>query len=283
MKKMIIAALFVAFTLGADAQVKTPQSSPLTKTEQIVGLTTVQLEYYRPSAKGRTVYGDLVPYGKNWRTGANGNSTVSFSDDVTIDGKTLKKGKYAIFTTPKADSWDVYFYTDTNNWGLPEKWDDSKVALKVVVKPETLSKSVESFTISLNNLSNDGGTLDIAWERTNVSIPFAVPTNAAAMASIEKALAGPTAADYFAAAQFYYQSNNDNAKALTWINKAVSMTPEGRDTPFWYLRMKSLIQAKAGDKKGAIATVKESLALAVKAGNADYEKMNKDSIAEWSK
>ena len=283
MKKILIAALFTAFTLGVEAQVKTPQSSPLAKVDQMVGLTSVQLEYSRPSAKGRTVYGDLVPYGKNWRTGANGNSTVSFSDDVTIDGKTLKKGKYAIFTTPKADSWDVYFYSDTNNWGLPEKWDDSKVALKTTVKPETLSKSVESFTISLNNLTNDGGTLDIAWERTNVSIPFAVPTNAMAMASIEKALAGPTAADYFAAAQFYYQSNNDNAKALSWINKAVSMTPEGRDTPFWYLRMKSLIQAKAGDKKGAIATAKESLALSVKAGNADYEKMNKDSIAEWSR
>lgn len=283
MKKLFIAALFVATTIGVDAQVKTPQSSPLTKVEQVVGLTTVQLEYYRPSAKGRTVYGDLVPYGKNWRTGANGNSTVSFSDDVTIDGKVLKKGKYAIFTTPKADSWDIYFYSDTNNWGLPEKWDDSKVELKVTVKPETLSKSVESFTIALNNLTNESGTLDIAWERTNVSIPFSVPTNAAAMASIEKALAGPTAADYFAAAQFYYQSNNDNAKALTWINKAVSMTPEGRDTPFWYLRMKSLIQAKAGDKKGAIATAKESLALSVKAGNGDYEKMNKDSIAEWSK
>jgi tetratricopeptide (TPR) repeat protein len=283
MKKLIIATLFLAIASVMDAQVKTPQSSPLTKVEQIVGLTTIQLEYYRPSAKGRTVYGDLVPYGKNWRTGANGNSTISFTDDATIDGKVLKKGKYALFTTPKADTWDVYFYSDTNNWGLPEKWDESKVALKLTVKPETLSKSVESFTISLNNLTNDSGTLDISWERTNVSIPFSLPTNAAAMASIEKALAGPTAADYFAAAQFYYQSNNDIAKALIWINKAVSMTPDERDTPFWYLRMKSLIQAKAGDKKGAIATAKESLALSVKAGNADYEKMNKDSIAEWSK
>jgi len=284
MKKLFITALFIASTIGVHAQVKTPQSSPLAKAEQIVGLTTVQLEYYRPSAKGRTVYGDLVPYGKNWRTGANGNSTVSFSDDVAINGKQLKKGKYAIFTTPKADSWDVYFYTDTDNWGLPEKWDDSKVAVKVTVKPETLSKSVESFTISINNLSNDSGSLDIAWERTNISIPFTVPTNAAAMASIEKTLAGPTAADYFAAAQYYYQSNNsDMTKALSWINNAVSMTPAGKDTPFWYLRLKSLIQVKAGDKKGAIVTAKESLALSIKAGNNDYEKMNKDSIAEWSK
>lgn len=283
MKKLFLAlALSTAFFIS-NAQVKTPQSSPLSKVEQIVGLTNVQIEYSRPSIKGRTVYGDLVPYGKNWRTGANANSTISFSDDVTINGKELKAGKYALFTTPKADSWDVIFYTDTNNWGLPESWDESKVALKTTVKPETLSKSVETFTIELANISNDGASLDLLWERTRISLPFSVPTQSLAMASIEKALAGPSMSDYFSAAQYYYQSDKDMNKALLWINNAVSMTPAGKDTPFWYLRLKSLIQAKLGDKKGAIETAKYSLEGAKKAGNADYEKMNKDSIAEWSK
>ena len=116
-----------------------------------------------------------------------------------------------------------------------------------------------------------------------VSIPFTVPTQDMAMKSIEKTLAGPSAADYFSSAQYYYQSNGDLNKALTWVNSAISNSPKDKDVPFWYLRLKSLIQAKMGDKKGAIATAKESLALSVKAGNADYEKMNKDSIAEWSK
>ncbi len=283
MRKITIVALFCASVLSLNAQVTTPQASPLSKVEQVVGLTNVQVEYSRPSAKGRTVYGDLVPYGKNWRTGANANSTVSFSDAVTINGKELKAGKYALFTTPKADSWDVIFYADTNNWGLPESWDESKVALKTTVKPETLTKSVESFTIEVGNLSNDGANLDILWERTRVSVPFTVPTQNLAMASIEKALAGPSMSDYFSAAQYYYQSDKDLNKALLWINNAVSMTPAGKDTPFWYLRLKSLIQAKLGDKKGAIETAKYSLEGAKKAGNADYEKMNKDSIAEWSK
>lgn len=283
MKKVFIMALLAFSSLTINAQVETPQASPSSKVEQIVGLTHVTIDYSRPGAKGRTVYGDLVPYGKNWRTGANANTIITFDQNIKINGQELKKGKYALFTTPKADSWDIIFYTTTDNWGLPENWEDSKVALKTTVKPETLSKPVESFTIAINNLTNDSATLDLAWERTQVSVPFTVPTNEVAMASIEKALSGPAARDYFSAAQYYYQSNNDLDKALAWINNAVSLTPEGKDTPFWYLRLKSLIQAKLGDKKGAIATAKSSLEGAKKAGNGDYEKMNKDSIAEWSK
>lgn len=278
---MLLVLLFA--NIYVEAQVKTPQASPLAKIDQVVGLTNIQIEYSRPSAKGRTVYGDLVPFGKHWRTGANANTTVSFSEDVKIAGKDLKKGKYALFTTPKADSWDVIFYTDTNNWGLPEEWNEAKVVLKVTVKPETTTKSVESFSIFLNNLTNDSGVMELSWERTTVAIPFSVPTQEAAMKSIEKTLAGPAAGDYFAAAQYFYQTNNDLNKALSWVTTAVSLTAKNTDVPYWYLRLKSLIQAKLGDKKGAIVTAKESLNLAVKAGNGDYEKMNKDSIAEWSK
>ena len=283
MRKIIVMLALVIANFVMEAQVKTPQSSPLAKIEQVVGLTTVQVEYSRPSAKGRTVYGDLVPFGKMWRTGANANTTISFSEDVKVGGKDLKKGKYALFTFPKADSWDVIFYSDTNNWGLPENWNEANVALRVTVKPETLSKSVESFSIFLNNLTNDSGLIALSWERTMVSIPFTVPTQETAMKSIEKTLAGPSAGDYFSSAQYFYQTNGDMTKALSWVNSAISNLPKDKDVPFWYLRLKSLIQAKTGDKKGAIATAKESLALSVKAGNGDYEKMNKDSIAEWSK
>lgn len=282
MKKVIV-FLLVITGLSSSAQVKVPQSSPYSKVEQVVGLTNILIEYYRPSAKGRTVYGDLVPYGKYWRTGANENTTITFSEDVNFGTSILAKGKYAFFTTPKADSWDVIFYSETNNWGLPREWDDAKVALKLNVKPETLNKSVESFTISLNNLTNDSGNLEISWERTLVSVPFTVPTKEIAMNSIEKALAGPTVDDYFSAAKYYYESDKEMNKALVWVNNAISKTPTDKDVPFWYLRLKSLIQAKSGDKKGAISTAKLSLEGSTKAGNKDYQKMNKNSIAEWSK
>ena len=283
MKKIIIALAIIIANFTIEAQVKTPAPSPKATLNQVVGLTDVTVEYSRPSAKGRTVFGDLVPFGKLWRTGANQNSMVTFSEDVVIKGTTLKKGKYAIFTTPKADMWEVVFYTDTENWGTPENWDVNKVALSTNVDPIALNNSVETFTISIGNLTNDSASLDISWEKTMVSVKFDVPTQKAAMASINKVLAGPTAGDYFSSAQYLFQSNGDLNKALEYVNKAVSSVKAGDDVPFWHLRLKSLIQGKLGDKAGAIATAKLSLAGAEKAKNDDYIKMNNDSIKEWSK
>lgn len=282
MKKIFLTgALLLA--LAGTAQIRTPQSSPAAHIEQTVGLTDVKVEYSRPSAKGRSVYGELVPFGRMWRTGANNNTIITFSQDVVIGGRTLPKGSYALYTLPKADSWDVIFYTDTNNWGLPEKWDDKKEALRTSVKPEFLSRNVETLTIGINNLDIDYGNIEIAWEKTMVSVKFEVPTKKMALGSIETVMAGPSVNDYFAAAQYYYQSNGDLNKALTWMNEAIAKTPKGQEAPFYFLRQKSLIQAKLGDKKGAIETAKQSLAASEKANNADYVKMNKDSINEWSK
>ena len=263
-----------------EAQVKTPQASPKSTLTQLVGLTNVEIVYSRPSAKGRDVFNNLVPFGKLWRTGANENTTISFSDDVVIDGKKLPKGKYALYTTPRADNWEVVFYSDTNNWGNPETWDETKVALRTNAKTEILNRNVESFTIGINNLDNNFGHLELSWEKTLVAIKFEVPTQKMAMASIEKALAGPTSGDYFSSAQYLLQSNGDLTKSLTYIDKALEMS---KDKPFYYYRLKSLIQAKQGDKKGAIETAKISLSAAETAKNQDYVKMNKDSIAEWSK
>lgn len=280
MKKIIFVLAMMIANYAIEAQVKTPQPSPKSTLTQVVGLTNVEIVYSRPSAKGRDVFNNLVPYGKLWRTGANENTTISFSEDVVIGGKTLPKGKYCLFTTPKADNWEVIFYTATDNWGTPENWDELKVALKTTVKPESLNRNVESFTIGINNLDNNFAHLELSWEKTIVAIKFEVPTQKAAMASIDKTLAGPSAGDYFSSAQYLQQSNGDMNKALTYINKALDMN---KDKPFWYNRLKSLIQAKLGDKNGAIETAKISLASAEVAKNQDYVKMNKDSIAEWSK
>jgi tetratricopeptide (TPR) repeat protein len=280
MKKIILALLLFVASNAAQAQVKTPQPSPKATVQQAVGLTDVTIEYSRPSMKGRTIFGDLVPFGKLWRTGANANTTISFSEDITIDGKVLKKGKYALYTTPKAETWEVIFYSDTDNWGTPDEWNDSKVALRANAKTEMLNRPVESFTIGINNLDNNFANLEFSWEKTIVSLRFDVPTQKAAMASIEKTLAGPAAGDYFSSGQYFYQSNGDMNKALEYVNKALDLSKE---KPFYMYRQKSLIQAKLGDKKGAIETAKISLAGAITAKNNDYVKMNNDSIAEWSK
>lgn len=283
MRKIIFLLATLIANYVIHAQVKTPQPSPHSTVSQVVGLTDVTLDYSRPSAKGRTIFGDLVPFGKLWRTGANANTTVSFSEDVVINGATLKKGKYALYTTPKAEAWEVVFYSDTDNWGTPEEWNEKSVALRTTATPVSLGNYVESFTLAVNNLTNDAASLDIAWEKTLVSVKFQVPTQKTAMASIEKTLAGPSAGDYFSSAQYYFQSNGDLNKALEYVNKALSMVKAGDDVPYWQLRLKSLVQAKLGDKKGAIETAKLSLAAAEKAKNEDYVKMNNDSIKEWSK
>lgn len=280
MKKIILGLALSFLSVGMNSQVKTPQSSPKAVVNQMVGLTEVELEYSRPSAKGRTVFGNLVPFGSMWRTGANANSTISFSEDVVIDGKSLKKGKYAIFTIPKVDSWEVIFYSKTDNWGNPEEWNEADVALRTTVKPEFLNRNVESFTIEINNLDNNFAHLNLIWEKTLVAVKFEVPTQKMAMASIEKTLTGPTAGDYFSSAQYFFQSNGDLNKALEYCNKALELN---KDKPFWYTRLKSLIQAKLGDYKGAIETAKVSLVAASNAKNNDYIKMNQDSILEWSK
>jgi len=280
MKKFVFlfAVLWSAWT--SHSQIVTPQPSPKCVFNQMVGLTDVEVEYSRPGVKGRNVFGDLVPFGKVWRTGANANTTISFSEDVVIDGKTLKKGKYALYTLPKVESWEVIFYSNSDNWGNPEVWNESDVALRASVVPQMLNKNVENFTIDINNLDNNFGYLNLSWEKTLVSLKFEVPTQKMAMASIDKIMAGPSSGDYFSAAQFYLQSNGDLTKALTYVNKALELN---KATPYWYTKLKSLIQAKLGDKKGAIETAKISLAAAKEAKNLDYVKMNEDNIAEWSK
>ena len=279
-KKLIALVLLVGFNYTINAQVQTPQPSPFAKIEQKVGLTDVTIEYSRPGVKGRTIFGDLVPFGKTWRTGANANAKITFGNDVTVGETTLKAGTYAIFTVPNKESWEVLFYTDSDNWGTPQKWDASKVAAQVSAKVFELPFNVESFTIDINNLQSDSATLGIFWEKTYISIPFSVPTDEVANASIDKTMAGPSVNDYFSAAKYYFDSDKDLNKARGWIDTAVALRKE---PAFWHIRLQSLIYAKLGDKKGAIDAAKRSLELATKAGNDDYAKMNQESIAEWTK
>jgi hypothetical protein len=280
MRKILIALAIIVTQFTIEAQIKTPQSSPLATINQVVGLTDVEIVYSRPSARGRAVFGNLVPFGELWRTGANENTIITFSDDVIIDGKSLKKGKYALYTIPNIQSWEVIFYTATDNWGTPKEFNEANVALRTVVKEEATPKAIETFTIGINGLDTNFAYLEIYWENSRVALKFEVPTQKKAMASIENVLAGASAGDYFAAAQFYYQSNGDINKARTYIDKALEMSAE---KPFYFLRQRSLILARQGDKKGAIETAKLSIIAAEAAGNTDYVKMNKDSISEWSK
>lgn len=279
MKKLALIAFLAVLPYSMLAQIKTPQPSPAAKIEQAVGLTDVVVEYSRPGMRDRAIFGNLVPYGKIWRTGANANTKITFSDDITVDGQTVKAGAYAIYTKPSEKTWEVMFYSDSDNWGTPKTWDDSKVAARVTAKVQPMPMNIESFTIIIDDLHNNGATLGILWENVYVGVDFEVPTVDKAVASIESVMSGPTAREYYSAASYYHEEGKDLNKAKEWIDKAVALDTE--NSMYWVLRRQSLIYAKLGDKKGAIQAAKTSLTAAEKADNQDYVKLNKDSLKEW--
>ena len=279
MKKLLLVFAVFAMAFSVNAQIETPQPSPSAKVEQKVGLTDVSVEYSRPNMRGRSIFGDLVPYNKMWRTGANKNTIITFSDDVTVGGQTLKAGSYAIFVTPSEKSWEVYFYSDTENWGTPRNWDETKVAAKVTAEVYPMPMKIETFTISIDDLASDSAVLGMMWSDAYVGVKFEVPTDTTVSASIDKVMAGPGAEDYYAAARYYLEADKDINQAVKWIDMAIDMT---KDQPrFWWLRQQSLIHAKAGNKDKAIAAAKASMAGAKEAKNDDYVKMNMDSLKEW--
>ena len=278
MKNLQLIFVLASCTL-VFAQVQTPQPSPAATVAQTIGLTEASVVYSRPSVRGREVMGNLVPYGKIWRTGANKNTTIQFSDPVKVGGQTLAAGTYAIFTRPGVSLWEVFFYTDTENSGIPGEWTADKVAATVEVEPQK-SGMVESFSIWFSNLTNNDAVLNLAWETTRLSMKIEVPTVKKAMASIKKTLGkDPKHRDYYSAAVYYLSEDQDLQQAKKWINKAISMN----DEPYWYFRQQSLILAGLNETAAAIEAAEKSLERAIKAGNEDYIKLNTDSIAEWSK
>ncbi len=277
MKKNILLLFMCVGFLSATAQITPVAPSPSAKIMQTVGLTDVTVEYSRPAMRDRAIFGALVPFDQVWRTGANANTVVTFSDSVTVGNQKLKAGKYALYTKPGKDKWEVMFYNNTDNWGTPEDWDETLVAASTTATPVKTATKAENFTIAINNLDTSGATMDIMWDQTMVSVPFTVPTDEKMLASINRIIAGPTGTDYYSAASFYLETGKDIKQAKTWVDMAVEKNPNA----YWMWRTKSLIEAKMGDKTTAIESAKKSLALATAAPNPDYVRLNKISLEEW--
>ena len=279
MKQLFVLCIaLMAFTSIASAQLKTPQPSPTAKISQEVGLMKVEIEYSRPSAKGRKVFGELVPFGEMWRTGANASTKVTFTDAVKVGGKDVAKGTYALYATPGEKEWTIIFYKNTTINGVPgDKFKEEDVAASIVVPSGRANDAVETFTISVDNLKNSGCDIVLAWEKTKVTIPVSIDTDSKVLADIKAQMEGPNANTYYASARYYFEEKKDMKQALEWVDKSLE---KGGDK-FWILRMKSQIQAELGMIKDAIMSAEKSMELAKKEGNNDYIRMNEKSIAEW--
>jgi Protein of unknown function (DUF2911) len=273
MKKLFVLAMSI-LTFGLNAQtIKTPAPSPTQTIKQDFGLSNIEIVYSRPAAKGRKVFGDLVPFGKLWRTGANMATKVTFGSDVKVGGVDVKAGSYALYTMPGATEWDIIINKGANNSGTGGYKAEDDVA-KFKVKAQALASNVESFTIGFNEISDTKTTINVAWEKTSVAIPVEANIADAILSSIDKAM-NQDNKPYFQAATYYFESGKDLPKALEWANKAVEMQPKA----YWIAHLKAKIQAKSGDKAGAIATANKSIELAKEGKNDDYVALNEKLIA----
>jgi len=274
---MVMLLIAAAATI-AMGQITTPQPSPAATVTQTIGLTEVTVEYSRPGVKGRTIFGDLVPFNKVWRTGANRATKISFSDDVTVEGKSLAAGSYAILTKPGVRNWDVHFYNyEGGSWGsYVEKEPVAVVTVASVQLPAGLK--MENFTVLFDALTNNGGNLEIIWDGTIVPIAIGVNTHETVMANVDRVLAGPTANEYYAAGAYLLDADQDLEKALSYVQKAT----HGENPRFWQVRREALLLGKLGRTAEAIKAAQKSLDLAKAAGNEDYVRLNENSIKEWS-
>lgn len=272
---LLAAACFVA-----EAQVVTPAASPSATVSTVVGLTDIKVEYFRPQMRGRKIFGDgaeyLTPYGRLWRTGANGGTAITFSDDVTVEGIKVPKGKYLILTIPGASEWTVSLYSDVSLGGNLQAYDKSKEVANFKVKPATLPQPVETFTVNIGDISNDSkqAKVEIAWEKTSVKFTVGVEYDSKVMASIESTK-DMNPFDLFQAAVYYLENGKDLKQAMTWITKA----EESIKDAYWLQYQKARIQQGLGDKKGALATAKASLENAKAADDLSFQKMNQALIA----
>lgn len=265
MKNLTLLALLLTCYFNAFTQISLPRLSPLQKIEQRVGLTDVTVVYSRPSMKGRTIFGELEPFGELWRTGANRNTKITFSESVSIDNQIVKAGTYALMTRPNTDNWTVYLYTDTDNWDTPDTLETEKIATQINVPAQKLNRTIESLTINFGDLTATTASLGISWENTYVAVPIHFLTHQVMDVLIDKTLKR-SATEYHLAAYYYLDNELDLETAKEWMTTAISIrvTPDYRD----HLHLSTILD-KLGDRKGAIQSAQRCLEIA-KASETKY-------------
>ena len=276
--KLALATLVTAsvFTSNLSAQqLKVPAASSTQTVKQTFALSEINLEYSRPSAKQRVVFGELVPFGKIWRTGANQATKITFGDDVKIDGKDLKAGTYAIYTIPNKESWEILFYKDLTIGGNISNYKAENEVLRVNVKAGKLTDHVETFRIDFESITATSVLVELKWEKTKVAFTVTEDIDAKVMKNIETSLAADSR-PYFVAANYYYDNDKDLAKALEWTNKAIEANPKG----FFIYSLKAKIQYKQKDFKGATASAQKTVELATEAKNDDFVAIGNKIIAD---
>ena len=274
LKKLMLCSSLVIALLAADAQqIKTPAPSPVQTIKQDFGVSTIELTYSRPGIRGRKVYGDLVPFGQVWRTGANAATRIKFADDVSFGGTPVKAGDYVLYTVPNQNEWEVILNKGINNWGT-DGYKQEEDVVRVKVKPMTMAMPAETFTMQFANIKPNSTDLQIMWEKTAVAVPITTDIDSKIMAQINNAM-NKDNRPYYTSAVYYLENGKDLNQALSWFDKAIEQNPKA----FYMYHQKANTLAKLGRKDEAIKTAMKSIELAKDAKNEDYVRLNEKLIA----
>ena len=271
MKAALLIGVFLSLVqFGYGQDLKVPTLSPLSEITQEVALTQVKLSYSRPSAKGRKVFGGLVPFNEVWRTGANASTKLTFTEDVKIEGNPLKAGTYALYTIPGETEWTVIIHTNTKHRSIAgDVYKPAEDAFRFKAKPGRTSNFVESFTIGFSDITTSSCSIYVAWENTRIKFRIDFDVDAQVDRQIATLAAAPTGMSHqnlFLSAEYYLHNKKDLAKADAWIVSAIEKSP--KNARYGLLRAKIL--AEAGKRDEALKVVAEANAWATEAKNANY-------------
>ena len=268
-KNLLLAIILIAFSCTTFAQeLKTPQPSPTAYIKQNFGLSQIEISYSRPGVKGRKIFGDLVPYGKVWRTGANSATTITFGDDVTIGDKKVPAGNYGLLTIPGENEWTIIITKQTDVTS-PAAYKQDQDVVRVTAKPYQLPFSIETFTIGLGEITGDSCKLELIWDNVYVNVPITTDVDSKVMNQIKDVMQSDNR-PYFQAALYYIENGKDLNQAVTWLDKAIAQNPDG----FYIYYQKARALAKLGKKQDALAASNKSIELAKTAKNDDYVALN---------
>ena len=267
--------IFLNLSFCYGQRLKTPTLSPFSKISQQVGLTEVTLQYSRPSAKGRVVFGELVPYDKVWRTGANRATRITFKEVAKIGGKKIQPGEYAIYTIPNQGYWTIIIHANTSLRSIAGgAYKPSNDVFRFELVPEKNNNYVETFTCQFSEVKTNSLMLDITWENTLISIPIEVEVDKKIESQMQVFMKNSEKIPhrtYFEAAQYYSNNGKDLNDALSFIDSALDKSPEN----FRYGLLKAKILAKMNNDKEALVIIEAANNWAKNKNNANYIEQTK--------
>jgi len=273
-KILFIASVICTFYFTNAQSLKTPAPSPTQNVKQDFGVSSIDLSYSRPGVKGRKIFGDLVPFGKVWRTGANGATTITFGDDVTFGETKVPAGKYGLLTIPGGNEWTIIL-TKQLDVTSPAAYKQDQDVVRVSAKPYQLPFSIETFTIQFGNITGNSCRLEIMWDSTYVNLPITTDVESKVMAQIKDVMSKDNR-PYFNAAMYYMENGKDLNQALSWFDKAIEQQPNA----FYIHYDRASCLAKLGRKEEAITAAKKSLELSKEAKSDDYVRLNEKLLEQ---